>query len=161
MERRETESARTQKSHKNHKKVIELCLLGPTLGVLLEASWAFLGRTLGPLEPSWSVGKLKGENSKILHNLWKINDLCLLGPSWEASWKPLGLSWSGRWGLLSRLGASGTRKSENSKIIQNPAGKSMFFSSWGLLGKPFGSLFFCDVVKPIALARRVTPRADK
>ena len=65
-------------------------LLGP-LGAILEASWAVLGRREAE----------KVETPKSAQYLKKNNEFCLLGPSWECSWRPLGASG----GHLGRLGA--------------------------------------------------------
>ena len=65
-------------------------LLGP-LGAILGASWAVLGRREAE----------KVETPKSVQNLWKTDEFCLLGPSWECSWRPLGASG----GHLGRLGA--------------------------------------------------------
>ena len=102
----------------------------PPLGPLLRRSWGPLGPSWRPLGPSWSplgpswglLGGLLGplgavlgaswavlgcreaekvETPKSLQNLRKSNEFCLLGPSWECSWRPLGASG----GHLGRLGA--------------------------------------------------------
>ena len=65
-------------------------LLGP-FGAILGASWAVLGRREAE----------KVETPKSLQNLRKSNEFCLLGPSRECSWRPLGASG----GHLGRLGA--------------------------------------------------------
>ena len=65
-------------------------LLGP-LGAVLGASWAVLGRREAE----------KVETPKSVQNLRKSYEFCLLGPSWECSWRPLGASG----GHLGRLGA--------------------------------------------------------
>ena len=64
------------------------------LGAILGASWAVLSRR-------------KAEKKQILKsfkNVLNINDLGLFGPSWRASWRPLGPSWRPLGGLLGRLG---------------------------------------------------------
>ena len=106
--------------------------LGPLLepsGGLLGPSWRPLGSSWGPLGPSWGLlgglwGRLgailgasgavaerrEAENAeapKTFKNHPKINEFCLLGPSWGASGGPFGTCWgllepSG--GLLGRLG---------------------------------------------------------
>ena len=93
-------------------------LLGPCLGPL-GSSWAPLGPSRGPLGPSWGalwglLGRLetvlgaswtvlerrgdeKARTLKAFTNLKEINDLCLLGLSWdvlEASWAVLEPSWA-------------------------------------------------------------------
>ena len=93
-------------------------LLGPSPGAVLGASSAVLGASWAVLEPSWAVwgpswaplgpswenlggllgglgasGSQNRENLKTFKNQWKSNDFCFLGPSWEASWRPLGASW--------------------------------------------------------------------
>ena len=102
----------------------------PPLGPLLGRSWGPLGPSWRPLGPSWSplgpswgpLGGLLGplgailgaswavlglreaekvETPKSVQNLRKSNEFCLLGPSWECSWRPLGASG----GHLGRLGA--------------------------------------------------------
>ena len=82
---------------------------------VLGPSWAVLGRLWGPLGPSWGglgglLGRLgavlgaswtvlerrkaeKARRQKTLEKQMKINDLGLLGPSREASWSSLGVSW--------------------------------------------------------------------
>ena len=64
--------------------------LGPSWGPL-GLSWSYLG---GILEASWAVlGRRKPEQartSKSFNNFMKINVVCFLGPSWRASWSPLG-----------------------------------------------------------------------
>ena len=50
----------------------------------------------------------KARKRKTLKKTMKINDLCHLGPSWEASWRPLRAIWrpiGPSWGHLGRLGA--------------------------------------------------------
>ena len=96
--------------------------LGASWGPLLEPSWGPLRPSWRPLGLSWGplglfggrLGRLLGRLGAILgaswavlerreakiartpktfKNQWKSNDFCLLGPSWEASWRPLGASW--------------------------------------------------------------------
>ena len=72
-------------------------LLG-RLGAVLEASWAVLERRKAE----------KARTPKTWKKQLKINDFRFLGPSWEASWRPLGPSWrplGPSWGHLRRLGA--------------------------------------------------------
>ena len=91
--------------------------LGPLLGPSwspLGPSWAPLGPSWGPLGPSWGpLGGLLGCLGAILEaswvvlerreaekarmpksfkNQWKINEFCLLGTSWQGSWRPFGPS---------------------------------------------------------------------
>ena len=100
----------------------------PPLGPLLGRSWGPLGPSWRPLGPSWSplgpswgpLGGLLGPLGAILGASWAVlgrreaekvetpksvqnlsNELCLLGPSRECSWRPLGASG----GHLGRLGA--------------------------------------------------------
>ena len=68
----------------------------PSLGPVLEPSWAVLGASWAVLGPSWAV----------------------LGPSWG----PLGPSWSGLGALLGYLETSGRRKGEKAKNLQKPKG---------------------------------------
>ena len=96
---------------------------GPPVGARLGPSWRPLGPSWSPLGPSWGpLGGLLGplgavlgaswavlgrreaekvETPKSVQNLRKSNECCLLGPSWECSWRPLGASG----GHLERLGA--------------------------------------------------------
>ena len=78
-------------------------LLG-RLGALSEASWAVLERTLGPIGPTWSVGKPKRreiENPSKTYEktmILPLRDLLggLLEASWdvwEASWRVWGSFW--------------------------------------------------------------------
>ena len=61
---------------------------------MLGLSWRLLGPSLGPLGPSWAVGKPKKKKQlKCVKNLREINDLSLLEPSWEEPWGSLGTSW--------------------------------------------------------------------
>ena len=53
------------------------------LGAILRASWAVLERREAQI----------ARTPKTFKNQWKSNDFCFLGPSWEASWRPLGASW--------------------------------------------------------------------
>ena len=124
-------------------------LLGPSwgpllgilgrLGAMLEASWAVLrpswaswgplGASCGPLGaegsdfrfvvplsgPSWGrLWALLGRLGGLLGSLEAL--LGRLVPLLGASWAVLGRSW----GLPGRLGASGSRKGENSQILQKP-----------------------------------------
>ena len=69
------------------------------------ASWAALMRPLGGLlgrlgavlGASWAVFERrkpeKARKPKTSKKTMNINDFGFLGPSWEASWKPLGASW--------------------------------------------------------------------
>ena len=91
-------------------------LLGPSWAVMplgpswspLGPSWGLLGSFLGPvgaiLGASWAVlGRREAEKMdtpKSAQNLRKSNEFCLLGPSGECSWRPLGASG----GHLGRLG---------------------------------------------------------
>ena len=74
-------------------------------GVVFRPSWAILRLSPGPRGPSWSrFGRrwavLERRNSekarrpKTSKKLMKINDVGLLGLSWEASWDAFGASWS-------------------------------------------------------------------
>ena len=92
-------------------------LSGPPLGAVLGASWAVLGASGPLLGRSWAVlgrswappgpsggdlggllGRLghweagKHEKAKIIKNVGKINDFCILGTFWGCSWRALGPS---------------------------------------------------------------------
>ena len=54
--------------------------------------------------------------------------------------RPLRGLWERLWGLLGRLGASGSGKGEKAKNIENHNGKSMILASRGPLGRPLGGL---------------------
>ena len=82
---------------------------------------------MGPLGPSWSVGKASWA---VLEAFWAV-----VAPSWAVlglSWRPLGPSLGDLGCFLGRLGASGRGRGENAKIAQQPKGINVF----GLLG-PF------------------------
>ena len=87
--------------------------LGPSEGSL-GPSWGPLGGLLGRLGAilgvSWAVlERREDENAKTpksFKNHLEINDFCLSGPSWEASWRLPGASWrplGPSWGHLGRL----------------------------------------------------------
>ena len=105
--------------------------LGSLLGrleVILEASRRPLGPFWGPLEPSWGpLGSLLGRLGAVAGVFWtvfnaakaekmyilkmyvcqlEITVFCILGPSWGASWRPLGPSWRPLEPSWSVLGAS-------------------------------------------------------
>ena len=84
-------------------------------------------------------GSRKGENTQIRRKLREIHEICLFGPSWECSWRPLRPSWSGLGGLLARLGASGSRKGENSKTHRKPNENQCFLTLGALLGGPLAA----------------------
>ena len=64
-------------------------LLG-RLGALLGPSWGPFGGLLGPLGAVLGRREAeKVETPKSFQNLKKSNEFCLLGPSWECSWRPL------------------------------------------------------------------------
>ena len=68
------------------------------LGAILGASWVVLERREAET----------ARMPKSFNHLRKINDFCLLGTSWQGSWRPLGASGShlGRFGaILWRIGA--------------------------------------------------------
>ena len=89
--------------------------LGPS-GGLLELPWSPLRSLLGPL---WAIleasGAVLGAGKPVQGNMSKVYvfprewaDFGWSGPSWEASWGPLGASWrllEPSWGHLGRLGA--------------------------------------------------------
>ena len=111
--RQKPEKARMLRFFQHLKEMSGFCLLRPLLGGSLGA---FLGRLGGlsgrlgaVLGASWAVlERRKAEKAtwpKTVKNNSKINVFCLLGPSWEASSKPLEASWRPLEGLLGRLGA--------------------------------------------------------
>ena len=133
----------------------------PRLGSLLEPSWGPLGPSWRPLGPSWgplglfwgSLGGLlgyvgaifgaswavverreaeKARTPKSFKNLRKINDLCLLGPSGECFWRPLGASWK-------RLGPSGGYFGvlDRSFCDSGPS-RTVLGASWGTLAPSWG-----------------------
>ena len=75
--------------------------------------------------------------------------MAILGASWAVVgasgavsahfWEPLRLSWGDLWGLLGRLGASGSRTGENPPNLEKQW-QSMIFDSWGPRGRPLGGL---------------------
>ena len=81
---------------------------GHSLGAVLGASWAVL-------EASCAVLGLSG---------------VVLGPSWRS----LGLSWAHLGGLLGRLGASGSRQSDDAEILQKPIENQRCFALEAFLG---------------------------
>ena len=119
------------------------------LGTVLGASWAVLEQSWGPRGPSWGdLGGLLGRfrpfvarQSEILKNLQKqlkINDFCLLGASWEASWRPLGASWGPLGPSWSHLRAS-WRPLGPSRTQLWPF-RSALGPSWSRLGRLLGRL---------------------
>ena len=132
-------------------------LLEPSCGPLgphwrpLGPSWGALGPSWGPLASLWgSLGGLlgylgailgaywavlecreaeKARTPKSFKNHWRINDFCLLVPSWECSWRPLGPSWS--------VGKPKRREHQN---LSNIEGKTVHFAPWGPLGSALGGL---------------------
>ena len=76
-------------------------------GAILEASWAIIGRSCGPLGPSRAVGRPKRSNSQNPSNTYgKPMNFASSGPSWRTSWTPLGPSWMPLGRLLGPLGPS-------------------------------------------------------
>ena len=88
-------------------------LLGP-LGAILGASWAVLGRREAE----------KVETPKSFQNLRKSNEFCLLGPSWECAWRPLGA-------LASHLGRLGAIVWHLGPLVYNLGG--LLRASWPFL----------------------------
>ena len=108
--------------------------LGPFWGPLASL-WGSLGGLLGYLGAIlgayWAVLECreaeKARTPKSFKNNWKINDFCLLVPSWECSWRPLGPSWK-------LLGPSGGYFS----VLDRSFGDSG--PSWTVLGASWGTL---------------------
>ena len=112
---------------------------------VLGPSWAVLGPSWGPIGPSWgdlgglldrlgAPGGQKRQNPPNLQKPMGSHDVCLLGPSWEASWRHPGASWrllrpSG--GNLGRLGAKSFSSSDDASRHPCRPTKN---SSWNLLG---------------------------
>ena len=120
---------------------LEMSVRAPPLGPISGRSWGLLGPSSRPLGPSWRplgpswgplaslwgslggllgyLGAILGTSRAVLERREAENAITpkifnkLLGKAmifayWEASWG----------GLLGRLGASGSRKGENTKIFQ-------------------------------------------
>ena len=111
LERRKADNARRPSTFKTIGKSLTFTSWG-----LLGLSWGPLGGLLGRLGAvlgaSWAVLERrrveKARRPKSFQNLRKVNDFGLSGPSWKASWRPLGASWrplGPSWARLGRLGA--------------------------------------------------------
>ena len=113
--------------------------LGPSWGPLASL-WGSLGGLLGYLGAIlgayWAVLECweaeKARTPKSFKNHWKINDFCLLVPSWECSWRPLGASWK-------RLGPSGGYFGvlDRSFCDSGPS-RTVLGASWGTLAPSWG-----------------------
>ena len=88
----------------------------------------------------------RGPPVAVLGGSWAV-----LGLSWAVLgrlWGSLGPSWGGFRGLLGRLGASGSRKGEKAKNIEQHNGKSTILASRGPLGRLLGGLLEA-VLRPL------------
>ncbi len=108
--------------------------LGPswcTFGPFGDPLGGLLGRPGATLGASWAVlarGEAeKARTPKFLKNVWEIHDFCLLGLSWERSWRPFGAS-------RRPLGPSGGRQG----VLDRSFGDSG--PSWIVLGASWGTL---------------------